>query len=137
MKWTMNTRIVYKIISKAINKKAKRDIGKYNLKIIQEKILESQSQKKVKSKQKLGQDRLVTLLHMHGRVTLDQDKFIERIQELYTEIYVSEQTTITHTHPKEVPDITPWEATLRDMVNMKRTYNDHIYTHQYIESRRR
>ena len=79
----------------------------------------SKSLKKVRNTQKLGQDRLITLLDTHGREIHDQDKIIERIEELYTELYDSEQSTILHTDPKEVPEITSSEveASLRDMKN--------------------
>ena len=69
----------------------------------------------------------------------DQHKIIERIQEFYTEVHNSEQSTIIHTDPKEVPEITPWEveAALRDMKNGTATGNDHnFYKQRYIESRR-
>ena len=68
---------------------------------------------------KLGQDRLITLLYYQCRKIHDQDKIIERIEEFYTEIYDSEQSTLIHTDPREVPQITSWEveAALRDMKN--------------------
>ena len=67
----------------------------------------------------------------------DQDKIIERIEELYTELYDREQNTVIHTDPKDVPEIISWEveAALRDMKNTTATSNDH--THRDIESRRR
>ena len=63
--------------------------------------------------------------HTHGH---DRDKIIERIEELYTELYDSEQSTIIHIDPKDVPEITLWEveAALRDMKNGTATGNDHI-----------
>ena len=68
----------------------------------------SKSQKKFQRTQKLVQDRLITLLDKHGRKIRDQDKIIERIEEFYTELYDSERSTIIHTDPKDVPDITSW-----------------------------
>ena len=48
--------------------------------------------------------------------------------EFYTELCDSQQTTIIHTGPKGVPEITSWdmEAALRDMKNWTATGNDHI-----------
>ena len=91
--------------------------------------------KKVRRKQKLGQDRLVALLDKQGRQIRDQDKIIERVEELYTELYDSEKNTLTHTDPNEVPEITSCEveAALRDMKNGTATGNDH--RHRGIESR--
>ena len=96
---------------------------KYNNEIIQETIMASRSLKKVRRTQMLGRDRLITLLDKQGREIRDQDKIIERIEEFYTELYDSEQSTIIHTDPKEVAEITSWEveAALRDA-----TGNDHI-----------
>ena len=56
--------------------------------------------------QKLGQDRLITLRDKQGTEIHDQDKIIERIEKFYTKLYDSEQSTIIHTVPKEVPEIT-------------------------------
>ena len=42
---------------------------------------------KVRSMQKLGQDRLITLLDKLDKEIHDQDKIIERTQKLYTDIY--------------------------------------------------
>ena len=62
--------------------------------------------------QKLGQDRLITLLDKQGREIHNQDKIIERIEEFYTELYESQHSTSTviHTDPKEVPQITSLEV---------------------------
>ena len=76
----------------------------------------------------LGQDRLITLLDKQGRTIRDQDKIIERIEELYTKLHKSEQNTIIHIDPKEAPEITSWEveAALRVTKNGTATGNDHI-----------
>ena len=118
-------RIEYaEICSKTIKTKARI----YNQEIIRETIMASKSLKKVRRTQKLGQDRLITLLDMHGREIHDQDKIIERIEDFYTEIYDNEQSTIIHTDPNDVPEITSREveAALRDMKNGTATGNDHI-----------
>ncbi len=60
--------------------------------------------------QKLGQDRLITLLDKQGREIHDQHKIIERIEAFYTELYDSEQSTIIHFDPKEEPKTTSWEV---------------------------
>ena len=43
----------------------------------------SKGMRKVRRKQKLGKDRLITLMDKQGREFHDQDK-IERIEEFYT-----------------------------------------------------
>ena len=88
----------------------------------------SKSLGKVRKTQKLGQDRLITLLDKQGREIHDQDKIIERIEEFYAELHDSEQSTLIHTDPKEISEITSWEveAALRDMKNGTATGNDHI-----------
>ena len=70
----------------------------------------SKSLRKVRRTQKLAQDRLITLLNKQGREIHDQDTIIERIEEFNTELYDSEQSTIIHTDPKDVPEITSWEV---------------------------
>ena len=97
---------------------------KYNHKIIRETIMASKSLKKVRRTQMLGQDRHITLLEKQGRETRDQDKVTERIVEFYTELYESEQNSITHIDRKEIPEITSpeVEAALRQMKNG----SDHI-----------
>ena len=112
-------RLEYAEICKTIMKKARDEIRKYN----QETILASQSMRKGRRKQKLGQDRLITLLDRQGREIHDQDKIIERIEELYTEPCDSEQSIIIHTDPKEIPEITPWEV--EDKKTGTATSNDH------------
>ena len=64
-----------------------------------------------------------------GREIHDQDKITERIEVFYTKLYNSEQSTIIHTDPKEVPQITSWEmeAALQDMNNGTETGSDHIH----------
>ena len=63
-----------------------------------------------------GQNMLFVMLNqavhnkMQGRKIHNQDKIIERIEELYCELYGSEQTIIIHTAPKDVPEITSWEV---------------------------
>ena len=63
----------------------------------------SKNLKKVRRTQTLGQDRLITLPDKQGRKIHDQDKIIERIEEFYTDLYNSEQSTILHTDLKKVP----------------------------------
>ena len=53
---------------------------------------------------------MITFLDKQAKEIHDQDMNIERLEELYTELYDSEQSTIIHTHPKEVPEITSWEV---------------------------
>ena len=88
----------------------------------------SQCLRNVRRTQKLGQDRLIILLDKKGTVIHDQDKIIERIEKFYTELNDSEQSTIIHTDPKDIPAITSWEvkAAPRDMKNGISTGNDHI-----------
>ena len=110
-------RIEYAEISKTVKKKAREDIRKYYEKITREIITTSKSLRKVRGTQKLGQNRLITPLDKQGREIRDHDKITERIQEFYTKLYDREQSSISHTDPKDVPAITSWEvkAALRDM----------------------
>ena len=52
------------------------------------KILSSNSLRKVRRTQKVGQDRLITLLDKQGREIHDQFKNINRIEEFYTVRYI-------------------------------------------------
>ena len=96
-------------------------------------IMAAESEK-LRRTQKLGQNRLVTLLDKQAREIHNHEYIIERIEEFSTELYVREQITIIHTDPKEVPHIT--EA-LRDMKSGTATGNDHNYQYRHIESRTR
>ena len=121
-------RIDYPEICKTIKKKAREDTTKYIQEIIRETIMTSKSMKKVRRTQRICQDRLITLLDKQGREINDQDNIIKRIEEFSTELYDSEQSTIIHTDPEEVPQIISWEveAALPDMKNGTATGNDHI-----------
>ena len=55
----------------------------------------SNSLRKVQRTQKLGQDRLTTLLDKQGNENHDEDKIIQRIENSTPS---SEQRTIIHTH---------------------------------------
>ena len=114
-------------ICQTIKKKAKEDIKKYNQEIIRHNHgikdpEESQTNAEVRPRQT---DHTPT--HA-GREIYDQDNTIERKEELYTELYDSEKSTIVHADPKAVPEITSWEveAALRYMKNGIATRNDHI-----------
>ena len=72
--------------------------------IIPETIMTSKSLTKIRRTQKLDQDRLITLLDKQGREIHDQDNFVQRIEEFYTELYDSEQSTINHTDPRGTRD---------------------------------
>ena len=77
----------------------------------------SKSLRKIRRTQKLSQDRLITNLDKQGKEIHHQDKIIEAIDECYTELYDSEQSTIIPTDTNDVSAITSWEeeAALRDM----------------------
>ena len=92
-------RIEHAEICKTITKKAREDKRKYNQEIIRETIMASNRLRKVR------------------RTQTHQEKIIERIEEFYTKLYDSEQSTVIHTDPEEVPEITSWEveAPLRDL----------------------
>ena len=49
----------------------------------------SKSLKNIRRTQKLGQDRLITLIDEQGREIHDQDKIIERIEEYSTPSYTT------------------------------------------------
>ena len=82
-------------------KEIKRISGNTIQEIIRETIMTQKSLKKVRRTQKLGQDRLITLLDKQDREIHDRNKVIGRIEEFYTELYDSEQSTIIHTDPKD------------------------------------
>ena len=67
----------------------------------------SKSLTKVRRTQKLCRHKLMTL-DKQGREINYQDHIIERIEEICTELYDNEQSTIIHTDPKEVLEITFW-----------------------------
>ena len=69
----------------------------------------SKSLRKVRRTQKLGQDRLITLLDKQGKEIHDQDMIIESMEEFYTQLYDHEQSTIIDTDPKDVQAILSWE----------------------------
>ena len=58
---------------------------------------------------------VVFLPNMQGREIHDHGKIIEEIEEFYTELYDSKQSTIIHTDVNKVPEITlrEVEASLR------------------------
>ena len=70
----------------------------------------SNSLKKVRRKQKLDQDSLIILLDKQDSETHHQDDIIERKEKLYSALYDSEQSAISHTDPNEVPEITSWDV---------------------------
>ena len=94
----------------------------------------SKSLGNVRRTQKLGQYRLITLVDKQDREAHDQDKIIERIEEFYTELYNSEQSTIIHTDPNDnimgdgssITRYDEWDS------NRQRPYK-----HRNIENRRR
>jgi len=84
------------------NKKGHQEIQpRYHTKT----IMASKDLRKVRRMQKLGKDRLITLLDKQGRKIHDQDKIIERIEKFYIELNDSELRTIIHNDPKEIPEI--------------------------------
>jgi len=111
--------------------KAREDIRKYNQDIIQDTILVPKSLRNVGRTHKLDKQ---------GGEIHDQDKIIERIEELFTELYDSEQSTIICIDPKEVSEIT--NVILGGGSNTTRYEERDInrqrpYKHQYIANRRK
>ncbi len=70
-------------ICKTIKKIAKEDIRKHNLDEIRETIEASKSLKKVRRTHNLGKNRMITLPDKQGREIQEQDKIMERIEELF------------------------------------------------------
>ena len=68
---------------KTTTKNARESI---RIEIIRETIMASKSLRKVRRTQKLGQDRLITLLDKQDREIHDHDKIIERREVVYTEL---------------------------------------------------
>ena len=69
---------------------------------MRETLVTSNSLRKVRRMRRLGQDRLITLLHKQGTEIRDQYMIIERKEEFYTN---SAQSTIIHTATKDAPAI--------------------------------
>ena len=120
--------IEYVEICKTIKKKAKEDIRKHNLDEIRETIEASKSFKKVRRTHSLGKNRMITLLDKQGREIQEQDKIMERIEELYSELFDSDEAVTIQTDPKEVPPIMAGEveAALRKMKNVKEAGKDQV-----------
>ena len=59
---------------------------------------------------------------------------MERIEELYSELYDSNQAVTIQTYPEEVPPIMAWEveAALRKMKNEKETGKDRETTSEAV-----
>ena len=85
---TPRDHIEYVEICKTIKKKAREDIRKHNLDEIRETIEASKSLKRVTHN--LGKNRMITLPDKHGKQIQEQDKIMERIEEFYSELYVSD-----------------------------------------------
>ena len=65
---------------------------------------------------------MITLLDKQGKEIQEQDKIMEQLEELYSELYDSDQTVTIQTDPEEVPSIMAreeGEAALRKMKNWK------------------
>ena len=71
---------------------------------------------------------MITLLDKQDEDIQEQDKTTERIEELYSELYDSDQAVTIQTHPEEVPPIMTWavEAALRKMKNGKEVGKDQV-----------
>ena len=81
---------------------------------------------------------MITLLDKHGKEIQEQDKIMERIEELYSELYDdSDQAVTIQTDPEEVQSIMTWEeeAALRKMKNGKEAgkYQVNIETLKAVE----
>ena len=66
---------------------------------------------------------MITLLDKQGKEIKEQDKIMARIEEFYSEIYVSDQAVTIQTDPEDIglPPIMAWEveAALRKIKNGK------------------
>ena len=71
---------------------------------------------------------MIKLLDIHGKEIQEQDKIMERIEELYSELYDSDQAVTIQTDPEEVPPIMAWEveAALKKMKNGKEAGKDQV-----------
>ena len=82
---TPRDHIEYVEICKTIKKKGREDIRKHNLDEIRETIEASKSLKKVRRTHSLGKNRIITLMDKLGKEIHEQDKIMERIEEIYSE----------------------------------------------------
>ena len=71
---------------------------------------------------------MITLMDKQGKEIQEQDKIIERIEELCAELYDSEQSVTIQTYPEELPPTMAWEveAALRKMKNGKEAWKDQV-----------
>ena len=71
---------------------------------------------------------MITLLDKQGKYIQEQDKIMERIEELYSKLYDSDQFVTVQADPKEVPPIMTWEveAALTKMKNGKEAGKDQV-----------
>ena len=71
---------------------------------------------------------MITLLDKQGKEIQEQDKIMKRIEELYSELYDSDQAVTIQTHPEEVSPIMAWEveAALRKIKNGKEAGKDQV-----------
>ena len=92
-------------ICKTIKKKVREGIRKHNLDEIRETIEATKSLKKVRRTHSLGKNGMIRLLDKQGKEIQQQHKIMERIEELYSELYNSDQALTIQTDPEEVPPI--------------------------------
>ena len=72
-----------------------------------ETIIASESLRKVRRTQSLGQNILITLLDKQGKEIHDQSESLERIEELFSELYNNQAD------PKKLLEVPPSEVNIR------------------------
>ena len=62
---------------------------------------------------------MITLLDKQGKEIQEQDKIMEQLEELYSELYDSDQIVTIQTDPEEVPSIMAREEVEAALIKMK------------------
>ena len=88
--------IEYVEICKIMTKKAREDVRKLNLDEIRETIETSNSLTMVRRTRRQAKNRIITLLNKQGQEIQQQDQIMVRMEELYSELYDSDQCINTN-----------------------------------------
>lgn len=147
------TKPEYKELNNIIKKEIRRDIRKYNTRIIEEVIENNKNMKIVKNLNTTGRPRINQLKNAEGEVKTEKEEIIKIIENFYGELYESKTSrpqeeysrVITNVGSETIPEITisEIEDALNHMKNGKAPGNDGITCemiktggHQLLETMR-
>ena len=86
-----NQRTEYAETCKTIRKQMKAEICQYNMKKIEQTILEHRSLKRTKRQLILGKSQIITMKSSDGSIINDRDEIISRVEEFYQDLYSSKK----------------------------------------------